>query len=587
MDKIIYGGDTETIKGLPMTMQFYSEDVACSDIFFVSAATAADTFLKWCAKRRRNVSHVVYVHFLSFDLPEFLWGHHAKLVGPGGDFDFKLKGWNIKGVYGTPTFCRVSNGHDITVTIVDSYSFYRGTLAKGAELFCPDLPKLKRPQGLGEKLFTKKDENFCEYSMRDAVVAYHIGKSIERMHQEYDLQQCVSIADMASRVFRHRFLDYTIPQPGRDIVDAALLSYHGGKNNITTAPGWYENIASIDISSAYPAAMRLLPAFSNARLYKRYLGKRIKAAHPHGVYCVSGRLDPCAWPVLFSHGFKPLSGEVDRVWVQGHELNEAISSGEFRPTKVKGFYYDSEHDNQAPAFRNFVDTFYALKEKEKDPVLRYMQKTILNSLYGKFIQTRKRGTSAYTDIDAGVTVTASELVAGGMFHPFIASDITAEPRARIHRLEHKHKALHTATDGIMFVARGTVHGVGRGVGSLTVEAQNATLLLIRNKCYVLYTKKGKKTTPSFVFKGKHILKYAKHGFQGSVTELERLVATGRRKYTVEKPNRLKESLKRKLTPNLFVKREYTLKVPPMEVRKPSFPASSRTSKPALRQRQKQ
>lgn len=140
MDKYVYGADTETLHGKPMTMQFYSEDIACSEIYFVSPENAADTFLKWCATRKRNILHVVYVHNLSFDLPEFLWGGKLHAYMAGGEFDFKLKQWNISGVYGTPTFCRVSNGHDITVMIVDSYSFFRGSLAKGAELFCPDLP---------------------------------------------------------------------------------------------------------------------------------------------------------------------------------------------------------------------------------------------------------------------------------------------------------------------------------------------------------------------------------------------------------------------------------------------------------------
>lgn len=559
MDKYIYGGDSETLFGKPMTFQFYSEDVACSDIFFVNEDTALDVFLKWCASRRRNVAHVVYVHNLAFDLPEFLWGKHAQLVGPGGDFEFKVKKWNVKGVYGTPTFCRISNGHDISVMFIDSMSFFKGTLAKGAELYCPDLPKLKRPTGIGEKKFTKRDSTFVDYAMRDAEVGYHIGRAIEAMHQEYDLQQCVSIADMASRIFRHKYLTYTIPQPGRDIIDASLLSYHGGKNNVTVKPGWYSGVSSLDISSAYPDAMRAMPAFSNERLYKRYRGTaRIKTVPDYGVYCVSGKLASCEWPVLFSHGFKALSGDIDRVWIQGFEVNEALRSGELKLSSIKGHYYDQEKDHQASALRAFVDDIYAQKEAAKDKVIREGKKLVLNSVSGKFIQTRKRGSCAYTDIDAGVTVQAGELIAGGMFHPFIASAITAHTRARIHRLEHRHKAIHTATDGIMKLGKGKAEG--RGLGALTLEAEGAVLLLFRNKCYVLYGKKGPKTIPSKVFKGKHIIKFAKHGFQGSVTDLERLAATGRRKYTVNKPNRLKESLKRKLTPNEFVKREYTLRV---------------------------
>jgi hypothetical protein len=262
--------------------------------------------------------------------------------------------------------------------------------------------------------------------------------------------------------------------------------------------------------------------------------------------------------VLFSHGFKPLAGVIDRVWVHGFELNEALHSGEFKPTRISGHMYDHEHDITASALRGFVEEFYQLKENAKDPVLRYMYKTILNSISGKFIQTRKRGSCTYTDIDAGVTTTASDLVAGGMFHPFIAAGITAHTRAKIHQLEHEYKAIHTATDGIMTL-RPNAKAKGKGLGALTVEQRNATALIIRNKCYVLYAD-GPKSQDSFVFKGKRIAKYALHGFQGSVTDLERIVATGRRKYEVNKPHRLKEALKRGLTPNEFTTRQYTLKV---------------------------
>lgn len=564
MDKFIYGGDTETLHGEPMTLQFYSEDVACDEIHFVDRKSAAKKFFDWVNKRKRNAQHVVYVHNLSFDLIEFLWGHHAKLVSSSGDYDFKVGKFHVTGVYGTPTFCKISNGHNLSVIIVDSFSYFRGSLAKGAELFCPDLPKLKRVTGIGEKQFTEKDTAFCEYAMRDAVITYHMGKAIEAMHQRYNLTQCVSVADMAARIFR-RMLMYTIPQPNRDVIDASLLSYHGGKNNVTVPAGWYEGVTSLDISSAYPKAMHDLPAFSNAKLYKRFRGTAAtREVHPHGVYCVSGEVDECDWPVLFSHGFKPLAGKIDRVWVQGFELNEALRSREFTPTKITGHLYDSEKDLQASALRNFVQEFYRLKENETDPVMRYMYKLILNSVSGKFIQTRKRNSCAYTDIDADMTVTASELVAGGLFHPFIASAITAHTRATIHQLEHKYKAIHTATDGIMTQQNGA-KSRGSGLGALTTEASEATLLLLRNKCYVLYTAKGKKTTPSVVFRGKHIRKFALHGFQGNVTELEKLVGSGRRTYEVNRPNRLKESLKRGLTPNKFVKRAYVLKVGPLSV----------------------
>lgn len=578
MDKYVYGGDSETFEGKPLSFQFYSEDVACDEIYFVNSDTASDRFFKWVASRKPKILHVVYVHNLAFDLVEFLWGHHDKLVSAGGDFEFHIRQWHVSGVYGAPTFCRITNGHNITVLIVDSFSYFRESLDKAAQRVCPDLPKLKRPAGLGSKRFTSKDQTFCAYAMRDAEVTYHLGRAIEAMHVEYAVPQCLSVAHMAATIFRHKFLSYDIPQPNRAIIDASLLSYHGGKNNITVDAGWYEGVTSLDISSAYPHAMSMMPAFSNAKLYRRFTGRRIESVPDYGIYRITGRVDPCDWPAIFSHGFKPLDGDISGVWVQGFEVNEAIRSGELHPSKVSGYYYDVERDHQAPAMRGFVEHFYDKKERAPDGVTRYMYKLIQNSISGKFIQTRKRGTCSFTDVDADVTVSASELVAGGMFHPFIASAITAQPRARIHRLEHEYKAIHTATDGIFTQRRvpAMTHArqfdmrpvSGRAtLGALTVEAKDATLLLVRNKCYVLYTRRGKKTVPSRVFKGKHIHKYAMHGFQGSVSDLERMIASGRRRYTVNRPNRLKESLKRNVTPNQFIEREYTLKVGPLAVHK--------------------
>lgn len=569
LDKYIYGGDTETYFGLPMTMQFYSDDCDCRDMFWVDDTNAADTFLKWCSKRRRNVLHVVYVHNLAFDLPEFLWGYHAKLLENNGDFRFTVGEWSISGVYGAPTFCRLSNGHDLTIHLVDSFSFYRSSLENAAALFCPTLPKLKPPKGLGSRKFSPRNETFCEYAMRDAQVDYHIGRALEKLHQKFDLKQTLSVADMAARIFRHQFLTYTIPQPSREITEAALCSSHGGKNNVTVKAGWYDGVNSLDISSAYPTAMHGMPAFSNANLYKQFNGRKVKKVPPYGVYCISGTAAPCDWPVIFSHGFKPLSGVIDSVWVQGFELNEALSSGEFKPTSVHGYYYDAEKDHQAPAFRQFVETFYELKESEQDDTMRQMFKFILNAVSGKFIQTIKHNTCAFTDVDAGVTVNASELVAGGMFHSFIYSAITAHTRAGIHQMEHEYKAIHTATDGIMTLDS-RAQARGKGLGATTLEARDGELLLWRNKCYVLYTPRDekliqkKKQFPSDVFKGKYIRKYAKHGFQGSVTQLETLAKTGARSYQIEKPNKLKSSVNRGLVPNLWQKHEFTLNIGPLE-----------------------
>jgi DNA polymerase type B, organellar and viral len=564
MGRIIYGGDTETVEGEPNSLQFYSEDVACEDFYIVNQHNALKTFLKWCASRSLGNEHVVYIHNLKFDLVELLYGVHERLAEAGGEYDFQVGGWHISGVYGTPTFCRLSDRtHKRVIFLIDSFSFFKGSLSEAAKLYCPHLPKLRRPRDLGSVRKRAKDTQFVEYAMRDAEVSYHIGRSIEELHREFDLKQCVSIADLAARVFRHRFLTYTIPQPTDDIILASLDSYHGGKNNLTVAPGWYLNTTGLDISSAYPYAMRNLPAFEHAKLYKRYRpAKRTTSVPPYGVYTVAGTVASCRWPVLFDHDFSPLSGKFEGVSIQGIELNEALRSGELKLSRIHGWYYDAEKDNGAPAFRAFVDDFYKRKQTEKNPVRRHGYKTILNSVYGKFIQTRKRALKCYVSIDSGKVSEAHELVAGGMFHPFIASCITAHTRAAIHKYEHKYRAIHTATDGI-FTTRAVPKLKDTGLGSLNVDSQG-DLLMVRNKLYILYAKDG--DVESRAFDGKRIVKWALHGFQGSVFDLERLIATNRRKYVSNHVNQLKESINRGLQVNKFVKRDATLKVGPLPVR---------------------
>jgi DNA polymerase type B, organellar and viral len=568
VDKLIYGADTETVRGKPNSIQIYSEDIACSEIIFCNERNARQRFLKFCAGLKRKTQHVFYIHNLAFDLIELLWGKHERLIENSGEFDFSSDGFTIRGIYGAPTFCTLRKGDDICVHLCDSFSFYRGSLAQAAMLYCPELPKLQRPVGLGERRYTASSTQFVEYAMRDAQVTYHIGRAIEELHHEFDLKQCVSIADMAARIFRHRFLTYTIPQPTPDVIYASLDAYHGGKNNLAVAPGVYSDVRGIDISSAYPHAMRDMPSFSDGSLYKPYRCKRarrVRSLPPYGVYCITGEVATCRWPSVFSHGFKSLRGNIESVWIQGFEANEAISSGELSCRTIFGIYYDESADIQAPALRQFCEDFYRRKQNEKDKVRRYGYKLILNSISGKFIQTRKRNLKAHVNMDTLEVGTASELVAGGMFHPFIAAAITAHTRARIHGLEHKYEALHTATDGIFTQQRcaaDVVRGDATQLGQLTQDAEGE-LLIVRNKCYVMYDKKAEKKSKAF--RGKRIAKYALHGFQGTVHDLERLVKTGKRTYHVTRPNKLKESLARGLTPNDFRRREMRLNVPDFEL----------------------
>lgn len=582
MRKMIYGGDTETMRGRPISFQFYG--LNRSDMIFISdPQKAISILLAWCKRLPSRALHVVYVHNLEFDMVSFFWDHRDELVTTrSGEFDFIIGEWRIVGAYGAPTFCRImDNSGNKVIMLVDSYSYYRASLAKAAEVFCPDMPKLKAPDGLGDKLFKRTDEAFIEYAMRDAIIAYHIGMSLEKLHDEFEIGQTVSVADMAARIFRHKFMTQEIPQPDRAVIEDSMAAYHGGKNLLSAEPGWYEQVTSIDISSAYPHAMHGFPSFYHAKLYRQFRALKPKRVPDLGIYQASGRVMSCRWPCLFTHDFKPLlGGRVEGLCVAGYELNEAIRSGEFRPMRVTGTFYDGDRDRSVPPLKAFVEDFYERKESATDKPMRAMYKFILNSISGKFIQTRKNNKAEIINIDDGnsslLTVAdEADMIAGGMFHPFMAALITAHTRARIHGVEHEYQTIHTATDGVYTQHRVDERKFGKkGLGSLSVEGRG-DLLMLRNKTYVLYGDKPAdpdKPVRSQSFKGKFIIKNALHGFQGSVFDLERMVATNTRVYMTKKVNRLRASVKSGETPNDFVDRTFYLKVerdlpvhPPLKV----------------------
>lgn len=560
----IIGFDTETREGPPITVQFYSEHLpAINACLFVNDKNVMDRSLRHLKKHCKRGHYVLYGHNLKFDLTSLFWSIRDQLVNRRGAFELMHRDWHISGVYGQPTFCFL-NGDGVSIAIVDGFSWFRCSLMKASALICPELPKLEHPESLGTKQFTRKDTAFIEYAMRDAEVSCKVGHAIDAMHAEFELRQTVSVADMASRIFCQAYIREPIFNVGPRILEAAVKSYHGGKNNVIpeAAPAWHYPVDSLDISSAYPHAMTLLPAFSDARLFaasRVFPTRRTRQVPSTGIYCISGRVPDCNWPALFGHDFKPLRGKFADVWVTGYELNEALRADEVKLTTCHGHVYDAERDPvQDTALQRFVLDFYGRKSTATDPVRRFLYKVVLNSISGKFIQSRE------VENDDGKLIWKH----GPLYHPFIASLITGHTRSIMHRLEHHTQALHTATDGVFCGATRTPRAIdyapASGLGAITTEVANAELCLLRNKCYVLYSTDASAGWHSFVRPDRYVAKYATHGFQGSPKQIEELIMHNRRKYTVEKPNTLRDSIKRDRVPNKFEARDYVLKVPPLQ-----------------------
>lgn len=563
---VVAGLDSETQQGPPISIQFHSYDEPhLNAIHQVDARSVMRKFFRQLEECRTDKHYRMYGHYLEFDMLSFLWPVRQKLVDHDGSFDFTFRQWHVEGCYGRPTFARITSSDGHLIEIVDSALWFAGSLDNAAALYCPDLRKLERPEGLGEKWFDVRSPDFAAYAIRDAEIAARLGRLVEDFHTKHELYPSMSLASQAAQIFRARYIADPIVQCPTEYIEPAIAAYHGGKNNLVrdAAPAWHLDHAMYDVSSAYPWAMTALPTFTDPHKFSEaFLPVRTKRVPVPGVYLVTGKLAKCHWPIFYSHDFKPLQNcEIEDLWVHGFELNEALAAGEFTPTAtIRGCYYNSDKLGESATAR-FARDFYKNKSEATNPIDRHMFKILLNSISGKFIQTRPQEMVA-----ADGTVTR-EHVAGGLFNPFIAGAITAHTRAHMHKLEHAFKALHTATDGIIAnrqkAKKATDLGFEKsGLGSLN-EEMVGNIVLLRTKLYIGYMQDD--GIESRVFSNWKIKKYALHGFQGKVHDLEEMILSGRRWYIAPHKIGLRESIKHGTVPNMFVQRQLKLQVGPVRV----------------------
>lgn len=596
MNRKNIGVDTETLKnGEPQTLQYWEPSGKYSWIEWTSGKKSIDDFINYIEVLPANeTAYILWGFNLNFDLGSLFY--EIKEILFEGRFKFEYRGWRINGVYGNTVFVDFFKGKR-KIYLRDAAKFYHGSLQKVGAMVKPDLPKLKHPRGLGSNVrFKKSDKTFCDYAMRDAELAYWIGEAICEMHDHYDISITVSIAQMASKVFRHKFMARDIPRPPKALEKAAERCYHGGRNNLTVSPGLYKSVYSLDITSAYPAAMRELPSLYNSKLYKKF--KSTKLIPKFSICKIWGEIKPCKWPILFDDEFKSLEGEVKGQWVTGFELNEALRMGEIELKKCEGWFYDYEKDKFESPFKAYVDEFFHLKATEKNSIKRETYKGLCNHAYGKFIQTTAKNmvddelpiTRIIHDLEKDKISVNDLREAGGMYHPFAAGQITGHCRVHLHQLEHKYKAIHSSTDSVFTTIKPKEIS---GLGGVKIEAFG-NVLIFRNKVYIFYAKlkdfikkykylpkkelnKKIKDSASILYPGYNYLKEAHHAVHVYLRDLEKLLKKGVYKVTYEsikgvknpiynlpykyiKVNKLKESLNRDLKFNAFEKREANLRL---------------------------
>lgn len=638
----LFGADTETVNGNPHTLQLWDGPDAAmlaaghvllenlnalpADkrpyLVYVDKKTILPEFCAYVRPRLRSGGvNVCYFHNFKFDAMVIFADHHLEIYEQGGASEFFLE------EDGSPLKKKVAEEPDRVVIFVellfgkvnaatftwgrhfmeagdlrfegttilkifDSLAFTQASLARSLEMFKIPQSKLEAPKDLGR--VAHRTPEFENYAKQDVVAQWFLGRKIMDIHERYKVRPSISLPQFMSRVFRHDFFKGAdaMDFPPLDVVRAAELSYHGGKNGLYVPAGMYENVTEVDINSAYPWAMRELPSFLKGR-YKNvdsWAGPEYA-----GLYKISGWTDPHAvYPLVFDHSFRRVDGHFDDLWQSSYEIEKMLSADFIRITKISGFIWMPNKGEARNPFRDFVDHFYKLKDEtpRDDPYYNFY-KIALNALYGKLvgvIEDRELLTLEDKDEAADSKVkldfkwdaalgryvkTIIENRAGQMYNPFIASLITGRVRASMYDLEKANNALHSATDSIKTV--GKIKGVP-GLGGYKEEV-TGRCYIFRNKLYLHFTSKnpvdhdfqGKEKKCAVCKKpaykhiredGQSLEKVALHAYKGTIQDLydnrHALLRDGKMSYQFQHVVGLREGLRRGETPANFVMRPEVL-----------------------------
>lgn len=614
----VFGMDTETYHGHPLSLQI----AGAGEIYFsyVSPDDVFEKFWGWTKERMvYNGVNLCYVHNLGFDLRVLFNKWHKEMYRQFSEINFKIGSVVVSMLYGKINKATLQD-EGYKLDLLDSRAFTLASLDGSLKMFGVSAVKLDTPEDLGNLDFKSLSADdprkikFEIYSKNDAEAERLLGEKILSFHRDFGVSPSISLPSFAAKVFRKRFLEgQTVPFPSMEIVKASEQSFHGGKNGYyEKGPKVFEDLYEVDINSAYPTAMASFPGLTDGAYAE------VEDFRPGflGVYCLSGRVDVCKYPVIFDHAFESVRGDFDGLWHTGYETELAMRKDSGVTIKnIRGYIWVPDKGSVNP-FKAFVDYFYGRKEKtpKSDPYYHFY-KIVLNALFGKLIaaselRSFEDGSARDQLKEMGVNFPDTMRLderwdpvlqksvsivrlwkAGGLYNPFIATQITGYARKYLYELETKYEAVHSATDSIK-TTRAVSHV--SGLGGLKLECFGRCYIF-RNKLYLhfakdfsnckhnekpitypakMFTKNKKgeliyvahpKANQPFVDKdGQHLCKYALHAFKGPLWVLfenrQSLIDGADLDYDYVHVIGLREGLKRNETPCDFVIRSEKLRL---------------------------
>jgi len=311
--------------------------------------------------------------------------------------------------------------HKNPTRFYDMYNFLNTSLEYAAKTYLGiDEGKINNIDGnsLNTDLgyWDKNYENIVKYCIHDAKLTGRlavkfwdiVNKTLKMNPRKPFSKGAYSQEYFLSKCFVPRVHD--IPT---EVLNYAYQSYYGGRFELLQR-GYFPQIYIYDLKSAYPSIIAQLPDYRRGLWHKHNIGDVFNSDYLHGFYyCDVKATNDAISPFMQKrHDVNCYCNGAFTVYLTAYEIdyiNRRFPGSEINI--IDGYFWEPNGPVHHP-FKKEVEKLFTWKEIEKDEHVRYVVKTFLNALAGKFNQCI-----------GGKT--------GKLFNPLYASECSAWTRIKL------------------------------------------------------------------------------------------------------------------------------------------------------------
>ena len=354
------------------------------------------------------------------------------------------------------------------IYIVDLYAMFKRSLNSASKEFLND-EKFdvinSKKLNTDIKYWVKNLDDIIKYCKQDASLTARVGNKLIQELKECNLlipKYFTSHASLSKQYFRYNCRIPSLKYIPTNILDIALSTYYGGRFEVLKR-GYFDQLYSYDINSAYPETICMLPSFKYGKWNKV---KQINDNETIGFYKVVIKIPQqyiSAMPIRLKNKTILYASGIFATWITWYE---ADLLRDYIKKVVYGYEYSSWRKEYFP-YKDAMNDLYKekLRNKYTNEVFYWLVKLTMNSLYGCFIERhRKSNGKIYTGI---------------LFNSVYASIITARTRWKLLKdvgIENYHKIVAFHTDSVITTEPLNLT-INDDMGNWSIEAEGFGVIL--------------------------------------------------------------------------------------------------------------